>query len=117
MCSQQPVLYIGKENTAEKGLILRHLVLPGQVEDSLKILNWVAEKLTASIGLSLMSQYSPCFKTPDEFNRTLTPKEYGKVLDYSKNIGLEYLFSQPEPFYPDENLLPDFLNKKPFNFK
>jgi len=64
-----------------------------------------------------MSQYSPCFKTPDEFNRTLTSKEYCRVLDYSKNIGFEYLFFQPEPFYPDENLLPDFSNKKPFNFK
>jgi len=117
MCSQQPVLYIGKDNTAEKGLILRHLVLPGQMEDSLKILKWVADKLPASIGLSLMSQYSPCFKTPVEFRRTLIPQEYCRVLDYSKNIGLEYLFFQPEPFYPEENLLPNFLNKKPFNFK
>ncbi len=117
MCSQQPILYIRKENIAEKGLILRHLVLPSQVKDSLKILKWVAEKLPASIGLSLMSQYYPCFKTPDEFNRTLTPQEYCRVLDYSKSISLEYLFFQPEPFYPDENLLPDFLNKKPFNFK
>ena len=116
MSSQQPVLYIGKENTAKKGLILRHLVLPGQVEDSLKILKWVAEKLPASLGLSLMSQYSPCFKTPVEFRRRLTPKEYCRVLDYSKKIGLDYLFFQPEPFTPDNNLLPDFSNKKPFNF-
>ncbi len=117
MSSQQPVLYIGKENTVEKGLILRHLVLPGQVEDSLKILKWTKQKLPTSIGLSLMSQYFPCFKTPAEFNRTLTRQEYCRVLDYSKKIGLDYLFFQPEPFYPEENLMPDFSNIKPFNFK
>ena len=114
MYCQQPVLEITDEGYASRGLIVRHLVLPGQIQNSLQILHWLAENMSPAIGLSLMSQFTPCFNTPAEFQKTLTAQEYKKVWKYTENLGFENVFLQPEPFKQEENLTPDFKKKEPF---
>ncbi len=114
MFCQQPVLEIDHRGVALRGLIVRHLILPGHTEDSLVILDWLRRRLAPSIGLSLMSQYSPCFLAPEDLRRTITPREYRRVMDHALDLGFENLFVQPRPFQPGENLIPDFSRDEPF---
>jgi putative pyruvate formate lyase activating enzyme len=116
MHRQQPVLQLDTEGAAQKGLIVRHLILPGQTGDSIQILNWLAENLSPSIGLSLMSQYYPCYQAPPDLQRTLSVGEYKKVLQKAMSIGFENLFVQSGLFSPEENLVPDFNRQKPFDW-
>lgn len=79
-------------NILEKGVIIRHLVLPGCRQDSIKLL----ETLTAELGnenflISLMSQYTPFYKAREikELNRRVTSFEYDSVLRCAEELGLE----------------------------
>jgi putative pyruvate formate lyase activating enzyme len=117
MSLQQPVLDLGPGGTARKGLVVRHLILPGTVEDTLVILDWVHKNLSPFIGLSLMSQYHPCFKAPAEIQRGVSQQEYQRAADRALALGLDHLFLQPEPFRPGEHLVPDFGKKRPFRWK
>ena len=87
MFFQQPDFVLSDEGIARLGCILRHLILPGHVEDSLAILDWVAEKFPPTICLSLMSQYHPCFRAPEEIQRPLTASEYRTVVVRAKELG------------------------------
>jgi len=117
MSLQQPALDLGPGGTARKGLVVRHLILPGAVEDTLVILKWIHENLSPFIGLSLMSQYHPCFKAPEEIQRGVSEEEYRRAAEEVLALGLDHLFLQPEPFRPDEHLVPDFRKAKPFRWK
>lgn len=79
---------------AQKGgkklLVVRHMVLPGQKEDSVRLLRALADRLgTEGYLLSLMSQYTPFYKAKDhpEINRRVTSYEYGKVLEEAVRLG------------------------------
>ncbi len=117
MSLQQPALDLAAGGTARRGLVLRHLILPGAVEDTLALLRWTRESLSPYIGLSLMSQYRPCFKAPEEIQRGVSPEEYRRAADEATSLGFDQLFLQPEPFRPDEHLVPDFRKDKPFRWK
>jgi putative pyruvate formate lyase activating enzyme len=117
MSVQQPVLETGPDGSARRGLIVRHLVLPGATEDSLAVLDWLAATLSPFIGLSLMSQYRPCHKAPAEIRRSLTPEEYRPAAERAAKLAHAHLFLQPEPFGPDDDLVPDFRKKEPFRWK
>lgn len=81
----------------QKGVIIRHLVLPGQKEDSLQLIKWMAEELPEKqFYISLLSQYTPYEKNPDfpELNRRITSYEYEKVVDAALEAGLEQGFMQ-----------------------
>lgn len=117
MHRQQPELIISEKEIARRGLIIRHLVLPGQTDDSLAILSWIARNLSSSVCLSLMSQYRPCFKAPREIQRSLFPGEYQRVVAKAEEFGFEMMFIQPEPFAPTEHLVPDFNLEQPFKWK
>jgi putative pyruvate formate lyase activating enzyme len=117
MSLQRPALDLGPGGTARKGLVVRHLILPGEVEDTLVILRWIRENLSPFIGLSLMSQYHPCFKAPEEIQRGVSAEEYKRAADEALSLGLDHLFLQPEPFRADEHLVPDFRKEKPFRWK
>ena len=117
MSVQQPVLETGPDGSARRGLIVRHLVLPGATADSLAVLDWIAATLSPYIGLSLMSQYRPCHRAPAEIRRSLTPEEYRPVAERAGCLVQAHLFLQPEPFVPDEHLIPDFRKKEPFRWK
>ncbi|MGZ5453990.1 MAG: radical SAM protein [Candidatus Aminicenantales bacterium] len=117
MTLQQPALDLIKNGTARRGVVVRHLVLPGAVEDTLTLLDWIGKNLSPYIGLSLMSQYHPCFRAPEEIQRSVSREEYRRAADQALALGLDHLFLQPDPFETDEHLVPDFRKDKPFRWK
>ena len=81
----------------QKGVIIRHLVLPGQKKDSIQLIKWMAEELPKKqFYIRLLSQYTPYEKNPDfpELNRRITSYEYQKVVDTALESGLEQGFMQ-----------------------
>ncbi|HEX9903073.1 MAG TPA: radical SAM protein [Acidobacteriota bacterium] len=117
MYRQRPRLRLDERGIAREGLIIRHLVLPGLYQDSIRILEWVREHLSPSVCLSLMGQYRPVFRAPLDLRRPLAPEEYRTVLDCAQGLGFEEIFAQDEDFDPEEHLLPDFDREDPFNWE
>ncbi len=73
-----------------KGVIIRHLILPGQVENSLKVLDWIAEAFApGQVLVSLMRQYTPMPGMQPPFDRPITEQEYDGVLSWMYMNGLE----------------------------
>lgn len=93
----------------EKGMIIRHLILPGCTQDSMNILKWISENLPNDIGISIMSQYTPYGEAPNykELNRKITTYEYKKVVNYAINLGLNNVYIQDKSS-SDEAYIPDF---------
>ena len=85
-----------KDGIIQKGIIIRHLVLPANVDESKNILLWIKNNLPDDTYISLMSQYTPYGDIKDfkELNRRLTTAEYNKVVDYFLEIGLQNGFVQ-----------------------
>jgi putative pyruvate formate lyase activating enzyme len=95
----------------KKGLLIRHLVLPGLSEDSKRILDWIKANLPKSIPVSLMAQYTPMYKAVNfkELNRSITCDEYDEIIEYFESIGLEdgymqEMTSATRKYTPDFNL-------------
>ncbi len=92
MHRQQPKLVWNEDGMLQKGLIVRHLILPGAWKDSLKLLEWLDGTLPKDgFLLSLMRQYTPtaaCEEYP-EINRRLTTFEYQKVLERASQLGFQ----------------------------
>lgn len=95
----------------QKGLIVRHLVLPGNVSQAIKVMDWVKVNLPEDTIISLMSQYTPCGKAGEypTINRTLSEREYDIVLNHAEKLDLENVFIQERDssstdFIPDFNL-------------
>lgn len=84
-----------KDGIMQKGLIIRHLVLPKNTDQSIKILRWIKDNLPIDTYISLMSQYVPCVKTEyKELNRRIVTAEYQKVIDEFERLGFENGFMQ-----------------------
>ena len=76
------------DGLAYRGIIVRHLVLPGQVENSLLALDTLAD-LSLNLHVSLMAQYFPSLPDlPDQLGRTLYAEEYQQVVDHLHALGL-----------------------------
>jgi putative pyruvate formate lyase activating enzyme len=117
MFVQRPDLVLDDNGIAREGLIIRHLILPGRVEDSMAVLDWIGRTLPADTALSLMSQYHPCYRAPEDIRRPLKAEEYRAVVANARALGLTSLFIQPEVFGPDEHLVPDFERGNPFRWR
>ena len=77
-------------DVAASGLIIRHLVLPGCVENSKNALRWIAENLSTNVHLSLMAQYYPpkgVENFPDKLGGFVAAEEYDEVRAYSQSLG------------------------------
>lgn len=84
-----------KDGIMQKGLIIRHLVLPKNTDQSIKILRWIKDNLPIDTYISLMSQYVPYVKTEyKELNRRIVTAEYQKVIDEFERLGFENGFMQ-----------------------
>lgn len=97
MIEQTGVPTFNKKGILQKGVLIRHLVLPGCKEDSMKLLEWLNETLPRnSFLLSLLSQYTPVYKAAKhpKINRRVTTYEYNKVLDKAISLGLTQGFMQ-----------------------
>jgi putative pyruvate formate lyase activating enzyme len=102
-----------ENDVAKKGVIVRHLVLPGRLENSKAVFRLIKEEVSTSIPISLMSQYTPTVKVRNhpQLERRITTQEYQEVLDYALDLGFENLFIQE---VSDDELTPDFNSDKPF---
>ncbi len=92
-----------------RGVIVRHLVLPGQVRDSKKILRYLHDTYGNDIYVSIMNQYTPLENTAQVpgLNRRVTEDEYKRVLDFAEKIGIENGFVQ-EGGTAEESFIPPF---------
>ena len=93
----------------KKGVVVRHLVLPGCIEDSKKVISYLYDKYGANIFLSAMCQYVPFGKASDypEINRRLKPIEYKSILSYILKLGIKNCFVQ-DLESADESYIPPF---------
>ena len=90
-----------------RGTVIRHLILPGQVENSLKILDWIGETFRpGDVLVSLMRQYTPMGGLAAPFDRPITEEEYQAVLSWMYLNDLEG-FTQEESS-ADRAFIPDF---------
>lgn len=91
------------------GVIVRHLVLPGCIEDSKKIMEYLHTTYGSRIYISIMNQYTPLVRLKDypELNRKITQKEYDTVVDYAISLGVENGFIQ-EGNTAEESFIPPF---------
>ncbi len=74
---------------AERGLLVRHLVMPGWAEDSKRILRWIAENISRNTYVNVMDQYYPYYKACDypEICRRITPEEFEEVYSFARRLG------------------------------
>ena len=102
-----PVMLDG-DGIIRSGVIVRHLILPGRAEESMRVLDWIAENLSGA-WISLMAQYLPFGKVAgvDQLDRRLTQDEYDLVVDHLMDLGLEDGFVQ-ELSSSDEKYIPSF---------
>ena len=91
-----------------RGVIVRHLILPGCVENSLKCLDWLGETFApGEILVSLMRQYTPLGKLPAPFDRRVTEEEYQAVLSWMYLNDLQGFTQEAES--ASESFIPEFL--------
>ena len=92
----------------KSGVIVRHLILPQNTLSAMEIIDWLGENLSDTY-ISLMAQYVPCgnLEPLPELNRTITKREYDKVVNYAIDKGMEKLFLQ-ELSSADRKFIPDF---------
>ena len=91
----------------QKGVIIRHLILPGQVDNSLRVLDWIGETFApGEVLVSLMRQYTPMPGMKPPFDRPITEEEYDAVLSWMYLNDLEG-FTQ-EDTAADTAFIPDF---------
>ncbi|MCR3760827.1 radical SAM protein [Clostridium felsineum] len=85
-----------EEGLITKGVIIRHLMLPGLLFDSKKIMDYIYNTFNNSVYVSIMNQYTPTFNAEKypEINKPLNPKHYDALIDYSLSIGIENGFIQ-----------------------
>ena len=100
---------IGDDGIMKKGVIIRHLILPGQLENTKKVIDWVKHEFApGEVLFSLMSQFTPvegC--NTDELYRRLTKDEYSEIADYLFESGIEDGFMQ-ELSSAKEEYIPPF---------
>jgi len=82
---------ISEEGIMQKGVMIRHLVLPNHVRNSKKVLKWIKENLPNEIYISVMAQYFPTYqaKEIESLNRKLTKEEWEEIEDYIEMLGIE----------------------------
>lgn len=99
----------GESYLMKKGVIVRHLLLPGCLEDSKRVIKYLIKEYGNSIFISIMNQYTPLphVRKYKELNRTVTEKEYEELLDYAIELGIENGFLQ-EGDVAKESFIPEF---------
>ena len=108
MLRQTGPVELDDDGVMRPGTLVRHLILPGRAEESMLILDWIADNLPGA-WVSLMAQYLPFGQVEglDALDRRLTPDEYDAVVDHLMELGLEDGFVQ-ELSSSDEKYIPAF---------
>lgn len=92
-----------------RGVIVRHLLLPGQTKDSKKVLHYLHDTYRNNIWISIMNQYTPLTHVTNipELNRKVSEAEYDRLVDYAIRLGIENAFIQ-EGETAQESFIPPF---------
>lgn len=91
MYRQVGIPQIDENGIMKKGLMIRHLILPNQIENSKNILKWIKDNIDNNVYVSIMAQYFPTYKAKEieGLNRKLTQKEYKEVENYLYELDLQ----------------------------
>jgi len=89
-------LVVNKNGIGQKGLLVRHLVLPNDIAGSQKILEFLAKEISKNTFLNIMDQYWPAYRAYQfpELARKITQKEYQQVIQFAKRLGLKRLYKE-----------------------
>lgn len=99
-----------KDGMLQRGVVIRHLVLPNHIKNSIKVLDWIKENLDNKVIISLMAQYFPTGNVNGtDINRKLTKREYGKITNHLYELNFKYGYVQElakceEEYVPNFNL-------------
>ena len=112
MVRQQPEAEFDERGIMKKGVIVRHLMLPGGIKDSKAVVKYLYETYGNQIFISLMNQYTPLPHVADypEIDRKLKKFEYDRLVDYAISLGVENGFIQ-EGETAEESFIPAFTNE------
>ena len=112
MVRQQPEPVFDERGIMQKGVIVRHLMLPGGIKDSKAVVKYLYETYGNQIYISLMNQYTPLTHVEEfpEINRKLKKFEYDRLVDYAISLGVEQGFIQ-EGETAEESFIPAFTNE------
>ena len=113
MCRQAGPPQLDADGIMRKGVLVRHLILPGLTGESMKLLSWIRDTLPPETPVSLMRQYIPCndVSVPG-LTRRITEKEYRRVLDHM--LALELPGYLQEPDSADRDFIPVFNQPESF---
>ena len=108
MVKQVGKIEIDNDGMMKKGIIVRHLLLPGALEDSKKILKYLYDEYQDDIIISIMNQYTPVRKLAyEELNHNVSDSEYDELIDYAYDLGIRNAFIQ-DGGTQEESFIPDF---------
>lgn len=109
MVRQQPKCVFKEDGMILRGVIVRHLLLPGQVKDSKAVLSYLHATYKNQIYISIMNQFTPVRHISEfpKLNRPVTAREYERVLEHAISIGIEQAFIQ-EGETAKESFIPAF---------
>lgn len=98
MVNQVGEVKFDENGIIQKGVIIRHLMLPGLLFDSKKIIDYIHKTYGNKVYISIMNQYTPLEHVKDypELNRPLNQKHYESLIDYALNLGVKNGFIQEE---------------------
>jgi len=105
------------DGIAQKGLIVRHLILPNGIAGSAESLSWLVKEVSPRVAVSIMAQYYPTHRAHKyhDLNRKITPQEYQAVVDIVEKLGIENGWLQD--LDSTDSYRPDFTDEHPFEGK
>ena len=108
MYRQVGELVLDEAGLAQKGLIVRHLILPNRLAGSQESLTWLADEVSPTVAVSIMSQYFPAHRAlrTSSLSRTVSASEYSEVVELVHRLGLENGWLQE--MGASDSYLPDF---------
>lgn len=109
MVRQQPEAVFAEDGMMERGVIVRHLLLPGHLKNAMAVVKYVYETYGDQVYLSLMNQYTPVMQTEQwpNLRRRVTKREYDRLVEYALSLGVERGFIQ-DGETAKESFIPDF---------
>ena len=96
MIRQVGIPKLNEKGVVQKGVMIRHLVLPSYIENSKKVLKWIKDNLDDKIYVSIMAQYFPTYKAKEyeKINRKLTKEEWKEIENYIEKLEIENGYMQ-----------------------
>ena len=109
MYRQVGELKYDEDGMIQRGVMIRHLVLPNHIENSKRVLNWIKKNFGDKVNVSVMAQYFPTYKAKEDkyLNRKLTSKEYSEIEQYLYLLDIENGYMQDLGKH-EEEYVPDF---------